>query len=43
VSLGRVRGIFLGFSSADLGPEGLKDDEEGEGLKEVNESVENRS
>ncbi|KAK2455165.1 AP-5 complex subunit zeta-1 [Trifolium repens] len=41
--LGRVRGIFLGFSTADLGPEGLKEDEGGEGLKEVNKSVENRS
>lgn len=24
MSLGRVRGGFLGFSTADLGPEGLK-------------------
>jgi hypothetical protein len=26
-----VRGIFLGFSMADLGPEGLKEDEGGGG------------
>jgi hypothetical protein len=26
-----VRGIFLGFSTADLGPEGLKEDEGGGG------------